>query len=86
MQSRESFSQKSFREVMQAQWPKALPRQRVLRDPFFSRTVGDVLSLPRKKLLKELRLIPGSGSKSSAILLGIIELLRTELANDRSDV
>jgi hypothetical protein len=63
-----------------------MPRQRVLEDLFFSRTVEQVLAMPRKKLAKELKLIPGSGLKSSAILLDIIELLRTELATDRSDV
>jgi hypothetical protein len=35
MRSRETFVQSRFRDVLQAQWPKAIPRQRLLRDPFF---------------------------------------------------
>ena len=50
-----------------------LPTERALQHPFFELSLDDVRQMPRRQLIRELRLLPKIGDKSFRIILTALD-------------
>lgn len=67
-------SSATLRDLVSRHRTDGLPTVRALAHPFFDMSMDEARALPRRDLIRDLRLLPKVGEKSFRIILKALEL------------